>query len=64
VQNARALSGVQPHTFAAARLGSPPPQVCPVPAQVLPQLIVRDPPQRSVTTLSPQEPTPQLAFTS
>jgi hypothetical protein len=34
-----------------------------VPEQVLPQEIVRDPPQRSVTVLSPHEPTPQFAFT-
>ncbi len=54
-------SGVQPHTFACG--GVPPPQVRPVPEQVVPQLIVRVAPQRSITLLSPHELAPQLSET-
>jgi hypothetical protein len=51
-QKAVSVSFVQPHTFGT--LGLPPPQVCPVPAQVVPQLIVRLVPQSSRSVRLPQ----------
>ena len=62
LQKVGADSGVQPHTF--AKPGLPPPHVRPVPEQTVPQFTVRCPPQRSVTNLSPHDPTPQLVLTS